>query len=121
MGNSANLIRRIITCIVPARDHISVDGSVIPTPDRRWCGPEFKNNAFYLRSAEKEAIRLKEHLQCTRESRVLDIGCGQGRLAIGLLRTIGELDYLGIDINQRAIKWCKRHLRSSIHGSNSSI
>jgi SAM-dependent methyltransferase len=97
----------------PQADSVVSSGSVIPAPDRRWCGPEFKDDDFYIHSAECEAIRLRDRMNCTRQSRVLDVGCGQGRLAIGIQRIIGELDYVGLDVDRGSIDWCKRHIESA--------
>ena len=91
-------------------DFVAVSGSIIPSPDRRWCGPEFKDDQWYIQSSEHEAMRLIDHFQCNLKTRVLDVGCGQGRLPIGILRKIGDLHYQGIDIDQWSINWCKRYI-----------
>ena len=93
------------------KDYVMVSGSILPAEDNRRCGPEFTDNAYYLQSAEAEAKRLAAELGCDGSSRVVDIGCGQGRLPIGILRVIGELDYTGIDVHRRSIGWCKRHIQ----------
>jgi SAM-dependent methyltransferase len=41
---------------------------------------------------------------------VLDVGCGYGRLPIGLLRVVGPVDYLGVDVHPGSIAWCRRYL-----------
>ncbi|MDG5813847.1 class I SAM-dependent methyltransferase [Chitinispirillales bacterium ANBcel5] len=99
--------------LISKSDHITVSGSVIPSPDRRWCGPEFKNDEYYLKSSENEARRLVEVLGCSENSKVLDVGCGQGRLPIGLLRIMSNLHYTGMDVNQKAIDWCNRYIAKS--------
>ena len=113
MSSLGKLIRKTITYIFPRMEYNIVAGSIIPSPDRRWCGPEFKDNDFYLKSAEAEANRLINNLQFTQKSRVLDIGCGQGRLPIGILRVIGDIDYTGIDIDKRSIDWCIRYIEGN--------
>lgn len=45
-------------------------------------------------------------------SRVLDAGCGYGRVAVPLLDHITEGRYDGFDISRRAIRWCGRHITS---------
>jgi len=42
--------------------------------------------------------------------RVLDIGCGYGRLALGLKMTDFTGSYVGFDILPRHIQWCRDHL-----------
>ena len=40
----------------------------------------------------------------------MDVGCGQGRLPIGILRVIGDINYIGIDVDQKSINWCKQYI-----------
>ena len=96
--------------LLPRKQYVKVSGSILAPPHRRWCGSEFKDDTFYLRSAEGEAHRLMNGLQCTNESRVLDVGCGQGRLPIGILDDIGEMNYIGLDVHQTSIDWCKYYI-----------
>lgn len=110
MSPVANVIRKAIRKTLLRKEYVKVSGSIIPSPDRRGCGPEFRDDNFYLKSAEGEANRLMNHLQCTQKSRVLDVGCGRGRLPIGILRVMGEIDYTGIDVDRRSIDWCKRYI-----------
>jgi ubiquinone/menaquinone biosynthesis C-methylase UbiE len=47
------------------------------------------------------------------EHRVLDVGCGIGRMAIPLTRYLsGQGSYEGFDIVPHAIKWCQDHITS---------
>ena len=41
----------------------------------------------------------------------MDIGCGPGRLPIGIISRIGELRaYRGIDVSGTPIEWCKKYI-----------
>ncbi len=44
------------------------------------------------------------------EHRVLDIGCGVGRVALPLTRQLTTGTYDGFDIVKRWIHWCRRHI-----------
>ena len=46
---------------------------------------------------------------------VLDIGCGQGRMARALLPHLGQGRYEGFDIDARAIQWCQSAYRDVPH------
>lgn len=48
------------------------------------------------------------------KSTILDVGCGIGRLAIPLTKTMDPVDgkYYGIDIMSRAITWCEEKITS---------
>ena len=35
---------------------------------------------------------------------------GQGRLPISILRVIGEINYIGLDVHQTSIDWCKYYI-----------
>jgi len=106
------MIRKTIKKILPIKKYVEVSGSIIPSRYSRCCGSEFKDDNYYLESAEKESNRLIDYFQCTQQSRILDIGCGQGRLPIGILRVIGEINYKGIDIDRKSINWCKQYIES---------
>jgi SAM-dependent methyltransferase len=85
-------------------------GFILPPRSLRWCGEEFKDDAYYLKSARLEAQRLERHAGLSKSSRVLDVGCGPGRLAIGILSELGELNYTGLDVSRAAIDWCRQHI-----------
>ena len=101
-------LRKAVRWILPMS--VSIDKSIIPSRTASVYGPKFKDYKLYLDSADKEGKRLVEHFQCNVKSRVLDIGCGMGRLPIGILRNIGEIDYTGIDVDHFSIYWCKRFI-----------
>jgi SAM-dependent methyltransferase len=78
--------------VPPARLH-----TVGPDVDFRASGDEF----FSL---------LRELVDLQPDERVLDVGCGTGRIArplAGYLNQAGSYD--GFDVAEIAIKWCKRH------------
>jgi SAM-dependent methyltransferase len=80
----------------------------------RYCGLDFANDAYFVQSALEEAKRLKEVLGLGPASRMLEVGCGPGRTAIGLLYAsypVGRYD--GIDVDRRAIEWCRRFIERS--------
>ena len=104
------MIRKTIKKILQRKKYVEVSGSVIPSRYSRCCGSEFKDDNFYLESAENEANRLIDNFHCTKQSRILDVGCGQGRLPIGILRVIGDINYIGIDVDLKSINWCKQYI-----------
>ena len=109
-NNITRLFSKASRLVSRSKPYVEIKGSILPPPDRRWCGTEFKDDEFYLRSAEEEAMRLVKHFGCDKSSRILDVGCGQGRLPIGLIRTIGDLDYIGIDVDRRSVEWCRKYI-----------
>ncbi len=49
----------------------------------------------------------------TPRSRILDVGCGPGRLALPLCRYLAHGEYDGFDVVASVIAWCKRHITST--------
>jgi SAM-dependent methyltransferase len=90
---------------------VSYQGLRLPPPSSRFCTEDWKNDAFYVSSAKAEVERLVSLAQLDEQSKLLDIGCGQGRLAIGLAAKLPKIDlYCGIDVSRRSIEWCNRNL-----------
>ncbi|MCW2573810.1 MAG: hypothetical protein JWO88_3868 [Frankiales bacterium] len=78
----------------------------------RMCGDAFRTDSFYFLSAVHEATNFSARLGYTKNSRIVDIGCGLGRVATGLLAEFGEVQYLGIDANEGFVRWCKENIES---------
>jgi SAM-dependent methyltransferase len=76
----------------------------------RMCGDAFRSDSFFLESAVVEATRLSARLGYTKSSRIVDIGCGLGRLATGILVEFGDVQYLGIDANKDFVRWCSENI-----------
>jgi len=74
------------------------------------CGDVFQSDSFFLQSAVVEATRFPARLGYTKSSRVVDVGCGLGRLATGMLVEFGDAQYLGIDASENFVDWCKENI-----------
>ena len=54
---------------------------------------------------------FKEHCNLQPHHRILDVGCGIGRIAYALTKYINSNgSYEGFDIVQKGINWCKKHI-----------
>lgn len=92
-------------------DSVPYEGVVLPPRNLRPCGDSFRNDRFYLESATREVDRLVERLGLSPESRILDVGSGPGRLAIGIIQRLGEVrEYCGVDVGEDFIRWGQRHI-----------
>lgn len=117
-GGFGNLQRRIATLaksyLFPLilGSHTRQEGVVLPPRYLRFCGMEFRSDQFFLDSAKREARRLIEHCNLRSGSSVLDIGCGAGRLAIGLMQTLPNVRYCGVDVHKPSIQWCRKWISS---------
>lgn len=55
-------------------------------------------------------ILIENHLEIPKNSKILDYGCGVGRLAMGFLEDRSDLNYLGIDIVPEFIKFARKYI-----------
>lgn len=96
--------------LFPLKEFEIHDNSILPAKHLRFNSVEFRNNTFYIQTAEMEAQRVIDRLGCNKKSRILEIGCGKGRFAIGLLRLLGPINYIGLDVHLPSIKWCQKYI-----------
>lgn len=76
-------------------------------------GEHFRDDDAFVASAVREVGRLADQAGATKESRLLDWGCGSGRLAVGLIEQYGGIgEYHGVDVQKPLISWAERHLGS---------
>lgn len=96
--------------LLPSKDYVVYRGSVLPRPESRLNAADQRDDACFLDSSIKEAARVVTKLGCTQQHFLVDIGCGQGRLPIGLVRELGSVRYLGLDVSKGCIEWCRTHI-----------
>lgn len=96
--------------LFPKKEFVVYENSVLPARHLRFNGPTFSNESFYIQTTESEAKRLIEKFHCDKTDRILEIGCGQGRLATGLLRLLGPVNYTGLDVHLPSVHWCRRYI-----------
>lgn len=93
------------------RDRVVYKGTVLPPRRLRFCGTTFQDDDYFLASGQREAERLIDRFGLKLDSSILDVGCGQGRLAIGILDRVGEVrKYRGVDVDETSIRWCRRYI-----------
>jgi SAM-dependent methyltransferase len=97
---------------IPRRTYVRHRGYFLPPPDMRsrMCGSEYASDDFFFDSGCAEARRVMTKLAWTRDSRIVEIGCGLGRFAIGLLHEAGSIEYCGLDASKSWIAWCRKHI-----------
>lgn len=82
----------------------------LPPAEITPCGRLTDTPQRFYESACHEAERVQS-LHLEPKSRILDIGCGVGRLPIGLLATKAAFgSYLGIDVDDARVRWCQTNL-----------
>jgi SAM-dependent methyltransferase len=70
-----------------------------------------RDGEFFHSGARWMAETVKSECGLRPSGHVLDLGCGVGRLAIGLLDYVDETGrYDGLDVDARSIRWAQRHV-----------
>lgn len=76
-------------------------------------GRHFKDDDAFIRTAVRDVERLEKFAGLNENSRLLDWGCGAGRLAIGVREHYksGRIaDYHGVDVQPELIDWASKNL-----------
>ncbi|GAB4369230.1 MAG: hypothetical protein Kow0042_10840 [Calditrichia bacterium] len=90
---------------------VRYQGLILPGRHLRFCGDDFRDDAYFVETANAEADRLIKYAGMNSNSRVLDVGCGYGRLPLGIINRLGEIAlYQGVDVDRNAIQWCKKYI-----------
>ena len=83
----------------------------LPPAELRPGGPLLLDDEEYRRFASATVGQLLKYVSVTEDSRLLDLGCGPGRLLIGLLQEqVAFGSYVGIDVHGSAIAWADEAL-----------
>lgn len=84
---------------------------LIPEPQiRNQFGP-FDDKEYYFNLGREQAEKVIQYLNIKPEYKILDLGCGGGRIAIHFLNYLSEQGkYIGIDINKDFIGYCSNNI-----------
>jgi SAM-dependent methyltransferase len=83
----------------------------LPPPRLRMGGAHFASDEDFVAGGVRDVRLLAEVSGLTRDSRLLDWGCGAGRLAIGVKHEWGQVaDYHGVDVQKKLVRWARNHL-----------
>lgn len=82
-----------------------------PTDERDWLN---ESGAFFI--DRLPLLHTREEMLAVQD-RVLDFGCGAGRIAIKMLmQKVRPNRFVGVDVSQKMIEWCRQNL--SVYDSN---
>lgn len=74
-------------------------------------GKHFRRDADFVAAGVRDAKLLRQRARLGRRKRVLDWGCGAGRLAVGIKHLMGNVaDYHGVDVQPELVSWAQEHL-----------
>jgi len=81
-----------------------------PESLRVWVGP-FSDPDLFERSGDEMACSIVRLCRLSSGSRILEVGCGCGRLARAFASYLGPTgSYEGFDVAHTLVNWCKQHL-----------
>jgi len=84
---------------------------LIPEPKIRNLFGPFDNKEYYFNLGKEQAEEVIKYLSIRPEDKILDVGCGCGRLAIHFLNYLNEQGkYIGIDIDKYFISYCSDNI-----------
>ena len=75
-------------------------------------GKIFHNPNAYKRIGNKFFRHFLDLGDLKPDERVLEVGCGIGRMAVPLTRYLDGGEYEGFDVMPEAIEWCQRNISS---------
>ncbi|MFN2390098.1 MAG: class I SAM-dependent methyltransferase [Actinomycetota bacterium] len=87
----------------------------VPLPPRRlrMGGEHFASDADFVAAGIRDVNRLVARAGLGSASRLLDWGCGAGRLAVGVCERFGRIaEYHGVEVQRRLVRWAQRHIGS---------
>lgn len=94
--------------ITREKDYIKYKGLNLP---KIRSNENLNREEDYIDSITQQIEYLKTNSILEENFRILDFGCGQGRLLNGLLyNKVVYKEYVGLDTSQNAITWCRRYL-----------
>ncbi|WP_139980003.1 class I SAM-dependent methyltransferase [Nocardioides litoris] len=83
----------------------------LPPYELRMGGKHFKKDHAFVNAGVRDARVLRQRAGLGRRKRVLDWGCGAGRLAVGIKHLMGDVeDYHGVDVQPTLVAWAQEHL-----------
>lgn len=86
-----------------------------PWLDGRGAPPDlvnFSGQGDFVALGDVLVASIENSVGLTDEMRILDVGCGIGRVATGIYRRRPGIAYLGFDVVEYGILWCRKAIRA---------
>jgi ubiquinone/menaquinone biosynthesis C-methylase UbiE len=100
--------------LVPAREQVAQAGELPVPPEHLWLGYNYPvHGARHVRAMLDICEASGFHMAAGK--RVLDLGCGAGRMIRHLEPYADGANIWGLDISAEHILWCKRNLSPPFH------
>ena len=86
----------------------------LPVPPE-WLRFGYRTSEGYLQSGQKDMAAMLETCPIDDARRILDFGCGSGRMIRWLKDYAADREIWGTDINADYVTWCQQHLSPPFH------
>ncbi len=93
----------------------------LPPAALRFRVSETLDPGLFLAVGRNAAGRVAELIDLSHAQRVLEFGCGCGRVLAPLAREFPRLRFWGTDVDAEAIKWCRAHLTPGEFAANGEL
>jgi SAM-dependent methyltransferase len=104
-------IFRKLKALPGQKDYVKHQGVKLPVSRSN---EKLSDNQSYLESGKEQINYLLKFKLINNNTKLLDFGCGQGRLLNSLVYYETKfLKFCGLDTSKEAIHWCKKHLQYS--------
>lgn len=80
-----------------------------PTEIRQGSGPLRFDDDRFIETGRGDVTFLQS-VGLQSGARLIDLGCGPGRLAVGLISSGWNGSYLGVEVNRRHVAWAEQEL-----------
>ncbi len=103
----APLVHRIYYFPIDSFDRLTGRRDALTPPKRLW----FVGDGDFMKIGRRFLAYFVEYGGLQSSHRILDVGCGVGRMALPLTSFIGsEGSYEGFDAVAEAVRWCQKHI-----------
>jgi SAM-dependent methyltransferase len=113
----AEVLRRLVDGPRDLAGAFAARGRRLPPPSLRYRSLGTSSRRTFRHLGEQAARQIAAALDrdAPDATRLLDFGCGSGRVTLALHAMRPGLAVVGVDVNAAAIAWCRRHAPGQFH------
>jgi SAM-dependent methyltransferase len=94
---------------------VTAIGKPVPGPDLIWRATGARSPRWFLESGERsvgemDAVLARAGSRLDSHDRILDFGCGCGRVLLWLDGLAPETELIGTDVDREAVEWARTHI-----------
>ncbi|MDM8560815.1 class I SAM-dependent methyltransferase [Candidatus Parabeggiatoa sp. HSG14] len=106
----------MIFAVYQWKKHFKYDDDLVPPNERIFCGQADTDN--FKEHGQVYVERFIRHCHLKPNEKILEVGCGIGRIAIPLAQYLKTGSYEGFDIVPHGIEWCQQKVATRYSNFN---